>query len=99
MANCFVADSLDSMYLVWYCVLMDDVQPLLASLKAKGWTNHSIADSIGVTPNAVEKWQSGDRNVSRSHVLLLNQLLDQTPPKKRRYAPGSRQRRKKANGE
>ena len=35
-----------------------DVQSLLATLKTKGWTNTSIADAIGVTVNAVEKWQA-----------------------------------------
>jgi len=69
---------------------MDDVQSLLASLKAKGWTNHSIADEIGVKVNSVEKWQSGDRNITPSHLILLNQLTKKKPPKKRRYAPGSR---------
>jgi hypothetical protein len=66
--------------------------PLLSSLKDKGWTNASIADAIGVTVNAVEKWQSGQRNITASHLILLNQLTDKTPPKKRRYAPGSRVR-------
>jgi len=45
---------------------MDDVQTLLANLKAKGWTKASIADEIGVKVNAVEKWQSGDRNSLKS---------------------------------
>lgn len=66
--------------------------PLLTSLKDKGWTNAAIADAIGVTVNAVEKWQSGARNITQSHLMLLNQLIDKTPPKKRRYAPGSRVR-------
>jgi transcriptional regulator with XRE-family HTH domain len=69
---------------------MDDVQTLLADLKAKGWTKASIADEIGVKVNAVEKWQSGDRNISQSRFILLNQLTKKKPPKKRRYARGSR---------
>jgi len=70
---------------------MDDVQTLLATLKVKGWTNYSIADAIGVTPNAVEKWQSGERNISQSRLILLNQLLTvKRIPKQRRYAKGSR---------
>ena len=73
--------------------VMNNAQTLLASLKAKGWTNHSIADEIGVTVNAVEKWQSGDRNTSQSHLILLTQLTKQNRiPKKRRYTKGSRQR-------
>jgi len=75
------------------CYQVDDVQALIADLKAKGWGNKSIADEIGVTVNSVEKWQSGDRNISRSHLILLNQLTKKKPPKKRRYTPGSRQGR------
>jgi DNA-binding transcriptional regulator YiaG len=71
---------------------MDDVHTLLVDLKTKGWTNASIADAIGVTVNAVEKWQAGDRNSSQSHLILLNQLIKKKPPKKRRYARGSRPR-------
>jgi len=75
-----------------YCSLMDDVQILLASLKAKGWTNASIADEIGITVNAVEKWQTGARNITQSHLILLNQLTKRNRvPKKRRYAKGRRQ--------
>jgi hypothetical protein len=66
-----------------YCLQMDDVQPLLADLKAKGWGNKSIADAIGVTVNSVEKWQAGDRNTSRSHLIQLSQLINKKPPKRR----------------
>lgn len=69
---------------------MDNGHALIADLKTKGWTNASIADAIGVTVNAVEKWQAGKRNISPSHLILLNQLLEVIPPKKRRYTPGSR---------
>lgn len=75
-----------------YCLQMGDAQTLLAGLKAKGWTNASIADEIAVTVNAVEKWQANHRNISQSHLILLNQLLRKKPPKKRRYAPDSRVR-------
>jgi len=73
-----------------HCGQMTEVQPVLATLRANGWTNTAIADEIAVTVNAVEKWQSGDRNISPSHLILLNQLTKKKPPKKRRYAPGSR---------
>jgi len=70
---------------------MDDVQPLLAELIAKGWTKASIADRVGVTTNAVEKWQAGDRNISQSRLILLRQLLPvKRIPKKRRYRNGDR---------
>ena len=72
------------------CYIMDDVQSLLATLKTKGWTNASIADAIAVSNVSVEKWQYGERNISPSHLILLNQLLEVIPPKKRRYTPGSR---------
>ena len=72
------------------CYQMDEVQSLLAELKTKGWTNASIADAIGVTVNAVEKWQSGDRNISQSRLILLKQLLTvKRIPKQRRYKKGS----------
>lgn len=64
---------------------MDDVQVLLTELKAQGWGNTSIARAIGLSVNAVEKWQAGDRNISRSHLILLNQLTKKKPPQKRRY--------------
>ena len=74
-----------------YYYLMDEVQTLLVGLKAKGWTNASIADEIGVTVNAVEKWQAGSRNITQSHLILLNQLTKRNRvPKKRRYAKGNR---------
>ena len=43
----------------------------------------------GVKVNSVEKWQSGGRNMTVSHLKLLNQLIKKKPPMKRRYAPGS----------
>ena len=77
-----------------YYSSMDDVQTLLASLKAKRWTNASIADEIGVTVNAVEKWQAGARNITQSHLILLNQLTNRNRvPKKRRYTKGARVRK------
>jgi len=70
---------------------MKDVKSLLIDLKAKRWTNASIAAAIGVTVNAVEKWQTGDRNISRSHLILLRQLTKRRRiPPKRRYQKGSR---------
>jgi hypothetical protein len=71
-----------------YLFQMDDSQTLIASLKAKGWGNKTIAEAIGVTVNAVEKWQAGGRNISPSHVILLNQLTKKKPPKRRRNVKG-----------
>jgi len=78
---------------------MDDVQNLLDALKAKTWTNASIADEIGVTVNAVEKWQAGDRKVSQSHLILLKQLMKRRRiPKRRRYTKGNRRQENKGDG-
>jgi ribosome-binding protein aMBF1 (putative translation factor) len=73
--------------MVYY--LMTDVQSLIADLKAKGWGNKSIASEIAVSVNAVEKWQAGERNISPSHLILLNQLTKKKPPERRRSPKGS----------
>ncbi len=65
-------------------------QSLIADLKAKGWGNKSIADEIGVTVNAVEKWQAGERKISRSHLILLTQLTTKKPPKRNRRVKDNR---------
>jgi hypothetical protein len=75
-----------------YCCQMDDVQTLLADLKAMGWRNTSIADAIGVTVNAVEKWQAADRNIRPSHLILLNQLTKKKPPKRKRRVINNRRK-------
>jgi ribosome-binding protein aMBF1 (putative translation factor) len=68
------------------------VQAKIAQLQSKGWTLAALADELDVTPNAVEKWKSGDRSPSNTKAVLT--LLDQLAkrkriPKKRRYAKGS----------
>lgn len=72
---------------------MNDVQTLLGELIEKGWTNASIADEVGHTVNAVEKWKAGDRYPSnpKAILILLEQLSERKRiPKKRRYSKGSR---------
>lgn len=69
---------------------MTDAQSLIADLKKKGWGNTSIANAIGVTVNAVEKWQADQRNVSRSHLIQLTQLFNEKPPKRHRSSSNSR---------
>jgi len=72
------------------CIVMNRiVQAKIAQLQDKGWTLAALADELDVTPNAVEKWKSGDRNPSNTKAVLI--LLDQLAkrkriPKKRRYA-------------
>lgn len=67
---------------------MNEVQTKIAELQQKGWTLAALADELGVTTNAVEKWKAGDRQPSNVKAILA--LLDQITkrkriPKKRRY--------------
>jgi len=69
-------------------LIMNDIQIRIAQLEEKGWTLAALADELGITPNAVEKWKAGDRHPSNTKAILL--LLDQLAkqkriPKKRRY--------------
>ena len=67
---------------------MNEVQAKIAELQQKGWTLAALADELGVTVNAVEKWKAGDRQPSNIKVILgfLNQLAKcKRIPKKRRY--------------
>ncbi len=73
---------------------MNDVQARIIQLKQRGWTLAAIAGELDVTPNAVEKWQAGDRhpNSAKAIFALLDQLAKQKRiPKKRRYAKNSHQ--------
>ena len=79
---------LTNLYAVWYCLAMNEVQARLAGLRAKGWTVAAIADELGVSRNAVEKWNAGDRTPSNRKSTLehLDRLLQlRRIPKKRRY--------------
>ena len=67
---------------------MNEVQTKIAELQQKGWTLAALADELGVTPNAVEKWKAGDRRPSNGKAILT--LLEQIAkrkriPKQRRY--------------
>ena len=67
---------------------MNEVQSKIAELQQKGWTLAALADELGVTPNAVEKWKAGDRRPSNGKAILT--LLEQIAkrkriPKQRRY--------------
>ncbi len=67
---------------------MSEVQELLSALKAKGWTYAAIADEIGVTSDAVEKWKGGLRQPSNRKItsIALTALLEKKHvPKQRRY--------------
>ena len=67
---------------------MNEVQTKIAELQQKGWTLAALADELGVTVNAVEKWKAGDRypRNAKAVLALLNQLIVRKRiPKKRRY--------------
>jgi len=70
---------------------MNEVQTKIAELQQKGWTLAALADELGVTVNAVEKWKAGDRQTANSKAVLL--MLDEIAkrkriPKKKRYTKG-----------
>ena len=70
---------------------MNEIQIKIAELQQKGWTLAALADELGVTVNAVEKWKAGDRQPSNAKAVLtlLNQLDKRKRiPKKRRYHKG-----------
>jgi len=67
---------------------MSEIQDKIVELQEKGWTLAALADEIGVTTNAVEKWKAGDRKPSnlKAILLLLNQISKRKRiPKKKRY--------------
>lgn len=70
---------------------MNDIQFRILSLQEKGWTLVSIAASVGVTTNAVEKWKYGDRYPINAKAVFL--LLDQLVMQK--YTPVGVKRREK----
>lgn len=77
---------------------MNEVQERIVQLQEKGWTLAALADELGVTVNAVEKWKAGNRSPSnlKSVLTLLGQLNKRRRiPKKKRYITDSR---KKVNG-
>ena len=74
---------------------MNDTQTKINELKEKGWTLAALADELGVTVNAVEKWKVGDRQPANSKavITLLEQISTKKRiPKQRRYAKGSRRK-------
>lgn len=67
---------------------MGEAQERIGHLQAKGWTLAAIADEMGVTVNAVEKWKAGSRHPAspRATLAMLDSLARRKRiPKKRRY--------------
>ncbi|MBN2461977.1 MAG: helix-turn-helix transcriptional regulator [Dehalococcoidia bacterium] len=72
---------------------MNEIQERIVSLEQKGWTLAALADELGVTRNAVEKWKAGDRQPTNSkaiYILMDELAIRKRIPKKRRYVKGSR---------
>ena len=72
---------------------MDGVQERLAVLQEKGWTLAAIADEMGLTVNAVEKWKAGSRHPAspKAALAMLDRLAKQKRiPKRRRYVKKER---------
>ena len=53
---------------------MNTVQEKISNLERKGWTLAAIADEVGVSYNAAQKWKAGDRYPSNAKAVL--QILD-----------------------
>ena len=69
---------------------MKAVQERIAELQQRGWTLAAIADELGVSYNAVQKWKAGDRNPTNAKVVLaaLNALSRRKRiPKRHRSGP------------
>lgn len=72
---------------------MNEIQERIAQLEQKGWTLAALADEIGVTKNAVEKWKAGDRQPANPKAIfaLIDEITSRKRiPKRKRYAKGSR---------
>jgi len=77
---------------------MNEIQIKITELQGIGWTLAAVAEELGVTCNAVEKWKAGDRHPANTKITLI--ILDRLrrrkqPPKRRRHfsesMTGSRQ--------
>jgi transcriptional regulator with XRE-family HTH domain len=67
---------------------MNEIQTKIAELQEKGWTLAALADELGVTVNAVEKWKAGHRypRNAKAVLIVLGQLTERKrTPKKKRY--------------
>jgi len=67
---------------------MNEVQTRITELQEKGWTLAALADELGVTVNAVEKWKAGDRQPANAKAIFV--LMDAISerrriPKRKRY--------------
>jgi ribosome-binding protein aMBF1 (putative translation factor) len=70
------------------CLVMNEIQRVIAALEEKGWTLAALADELEVAHNTVEKWKAGDRQPANSKAIFV--MMDAISrrkriPKKRRY--------------
>ena len=67
---------------------MNPVQEKIAALEEKEWSLAAIADELGVSYNAVQKWKAGDRYPANAKPVLqsLEALYERRQvPKRRRH--------------
>ena len=78
--------------------VMNDIQEKLAELQGDGWTLAAIADEVGASISAVEKWKSGERypGMPKSILIALDSLGKRKPTPRRRY-PGTHHLQRKAS--
>lgn len=50
-------------------------EEIKAVRKELGYTQKEFGEKLGVSLRAVQSWESGDRNISQSAALVLNELL------------------------
>lgn len=68
---------------------MNEAQERIIQLQEKGWTLAAVADELGLTVNAVEKWKAGSRHPAspKATLAMLDQLAKRKRiPKRKRYA-------------
>ena len=71
--------------------MAEDVKEVIARLQAKGWSIAALADTMGLSRYALDKWKSGERNPSHQVLVLaaLKKLETRKRiPKRKRYAYG-----------
>ena len=59
----------------------EDAKEVLARLQAKGWTIAAIADAMGLSRYALDKWKAGER--TPSHQVLVVAALKKLETRKR----------------
>lgn len=76
---------------------MNDVQAVLTELKNTQWTQAEIADELGVSVSAIQKWKAGTLTPAKPGrvLVVLNSLKEKRPPRTRHYPGGHHLQRRK----